>query len=106
MHTIRELSQNIYTVFNGLLIEIDVPTEFSGSMQTSFLRYISGYVCSHAFVDGVLLLAVPVLQRPVRALDKRLTIAPTAFSTEQSINPCLSGYHPHPLYVVCTHFPE
>ena len=20
--------------------------------------------------------------------------------------PCLSGYHPHPLYVVCTHFPE
>ena len=19
---------------------------------------------------------------------------------------CLSGYHPHPLYVVCTHFPE
>ena len=21
-------------------------------------------------------------------------------------NPCLSGYHPHPLYVVCTHFPE
>ena len=23
-----------------------------------------------------------------------------------SINPCLSGYHPHPLYVVCTHFPE
>ena len=60
MHTIHELSQNIYTVFNGLLIEIDVPTEFSGSMQTSFLRYISGYVCSHAFVDGVLLLAAPV----------------------------------------------
>ena len=29
--------KNIYTVFNGLLIEIDVPTEFSGSMQTSFL---------------------------------------------------------------------
>ena len=22
------------------------------------------------------------------------------------LNPCLSGYHPHPLYVVCTHFPE
>ena len=22
------------------------------------------------------------------------------------INPCLSGYHPHPLYVLCTHFPE
>ena len=22
------------------------------------------------------------------------------------IDPCLSGYHPHPLYVVCTHFPE
>ena len=22
------------------------------------------------------------------------------------IKPCLSGYHPHPLYVVCTHFPE
>ena len=21
-------------------------------------------------------------------------------------DPCLSGYHPHPLYVVCTHFPE
>ena len=21
-------------------------------------------------------------------------------------SPCLSGYHPHPLYVVCTHFPE
>ena len=21
-------------------------------------------------------------------------------------NPRLSGYHPHPLYVVCTHFPE
>ena len=21
-------------------------------------------------------------------------------------HPCLSGYHPHPLYVVCTHFPE
>ena len=20
--------------------------------------------------------------------------------------PCLSGYHPHPLYVVCTNFPE
>ena len=20
--------------------------------------------------------------------------------------PCLSVYHPHPLYVVCTHFPE
>ena len=23
-----------------------------------------------------------------------------------SKDPCLSGYHPHPLYVVCTHFPE
>ena len=23
-----------------------------------------------------------------------------------SDEPCLSGYHPHPLYVVCTHFPE
>ena len=23
-----------------------------------------------------------------------------------SFVPCLSGYHPHPLYVVCTHFPE
>ena len=23
----------------------------------------------------------------------------------QIIDPCLSGYHPHPLYVVCTHFP-
>ena len=23
-----------------------------------------------------------------------------------SNDPCLSGYHPHPLYVVCTHFPE
>ena len=23
-----------------------------------------------------------------------------------SNNACLSGYHPHPLYVVCTHFPE
>ena len=22
------------------------------------------------------------------------------------IKACLSGYHPHPLYVVCTHFPE
>ena len=22
------------------------------------------------------------------------------------LNACLSGYHPHPLYVVCTHFPE
>ena len=25
---------------------------------------------------------------------------------EPMITPCLSGYHPHPLYVVCTHFPE
>ena len=24
----------------------------------------------------------------------------------QKNQPCLSGYHPHPLYVVCTHFPE
>ena len=24
----------------------------------------------------------------------------------QMSKPCLSGYHPHPLYVVCTHFPE
>ena len=24
----------------------------------------------------------------------------------QYYDPCLSGYHPHPLYVVCTHFPE
>ena len=24
----------------------------------------------------------------------------------QRLDPCLSGYHPHPLYVVCTHFPE
>ncbi len=22
------------------------------------------------------------------------------------LEPCLSGYHPHPLYVVCTQFPE
>ena len=28
-------------------------------------------------------------------------------STEATKNQsCLSGYHPHPLYVVCTHFPE
>ena len=25
---------------------------------------------------------------------------------EKENTPCLSGYHPHPLYVVCTHFPE
>ena len=24
----------------------------------------------------------------------------------EEFEPCLSGYHPHPLYVVCTHFPE
>ena len=24
----------------------------------------------------------------------------------EKLDPCLSGYHPHPLYVVCTHFPE
>ena len=27
-------------------------------------------------------------------------------TAEQYIKVCLSGYHPHPLYVVCTHFPE
>ena len=26
--------------------------------------------------------------------------------TPYKYDPCLSGYHPHPLYVVCTHFPE
>ncbi len=25
---------------------------------------------------------------------------------ELTFEACLSGYHPHPLYVVCTHFPE
>ena len=25
---------------------------------------------------------------------------------KKNLIPCLSGYHPHPLYVVCTHFPE
>jgi len=28
------------------------------------------------------------------------------FSRNMIMFPCLSGYHPHPLYVVCTHFPE
>ena len=28
------------------------------------------------------------------------------FDGDGKIVPCLSGYHPHPLYVVCTHFPE
>ena len=30
----------------------------------------------------------------------------TADAQSPTNNPCLSGYHPHPLYVVCTHFPE
>ena len=31
---------------------------------------------------------------------------PKAYDTWRKNEPCLSGYHPHPLYVVCTHFPE
>ena len=27
-------------------------------------------------------------------------------ASKEKKEPCLSGYHPHPLYVVCTHFPE
>ena len=30
----------------------------------------------------------------------------TTLTKEMFLNPCLSGLHPHPLYVVCTHFPE
>ena len=38
-------------------------------------------------------------------------VTPKAWETPGNIaifwfDPCLSGYHPHPLYVVCTHFPE
>ena len=29
-----------------------------------------------------------------------------AMEIEWNNKACLSGYHPHPLYVVCTHFPE
>ena len=29
-----------------------------------------------------------------------------AFREFKKTKACLSGYHPHPLYVVCTHFPE
>ena len=28
------------------------------------------------------------------------------YHANSMLYPCLSGYHPHPLYVVCTHFPE
>ena len=31
---------------------------------------------------------------------------PREWGDEDWFDPCLSGYHPHPLYVVCTHFPE
>ena len=37
--------------------------------------------------------------------DRYETLA-TAIAASYMNIPCLSGYHPHPLYVVCTHFPE
>ena len=40
----------------------------------------------------------PVAMKIVEAL--------AGFENDPKFNPCLSGYHPHPLYVVCTHFPE
>ncbi len=36
----------------------------------------------------------------------RRALAETHRRYTRRIIPCLSGYHPHPLYVVCTHFPE
>ena len=39
-------------------------------------------------------------------IEKSLSILVRLSHAELWIDPCLSGYHPHPLYVVCTHFPE
>ena len=33
-------------------------------------------------------------------------VANMSIATDEGYIACLSGYHPHPLYVVCTHFPE
>ena len=44
-------------------------------------------------------LAAHVIKPAIDAFNK-------AANGEMVIEPCLSGYHPHPLYVVCTHFPE
>ena len=33
------------------------------------------------------------------------TAGTTPIIVPGNVQPCLSGYHPHPLYVVCTHFP-
>ncbi len=37
---------------------------------------------------------------------KRPGVLALALATVVWLIACLSGYHPHPLYVVCTHFPE
>ena len=47
------------------------------------------------FIEGISFLSdhdIFILYKQVSGSDKN--------------QPCLSGYHPHPLYVVCTHFPE
>ena len=41
----------------------------------------------------------------VRQLGTLVTVSTERLIVE-NMQPCLSGYHPHPLYVVCTHFPE
>ena len=41
----------------------------------------------------------------VDAADIRMPLHRFACTSRWN-EPCLSGYHPHPLYVVCTHFPE
>ena len=43
------------------------------------------------------------LDKDTKGMPGSPPIADTIF---RKIEACLSGYHPHPLYVVCTHFPE
>ena len=46
------------------------------------------------------------LQARARDAERELYNLGITFTVYSKKDSCLSGYHPHPLYVVCTHFPE
>ena len=84
--------------------------ELFSQVTAQYDLFALAYIAALAFIlsifhtfngfAGGLLLAIfiaPIIG--VRAIIPVMAIAMT-------IDPCLSGYHPHPLYVVCTHFPE
>ena len=48
----------------------------------------------------------PIPDTPENVARALLSTPPKDDGDWDYMKACLSGYHPHPLYVVCTHFPE